>query len=222
MNATTPAQQAATRREQVKQAQLELIQETNPAPEEDYAWIRSTQDIKTFAEALLDPDYKNWQADGGFDEDYLTQDVIQALKTGRITVYSSYPIKAGVFVTPSRMEAWAYSSTGWAGIHSKQVPIDDVAWIDPTQGQYAPQRYAIQVYNQNRREPSLEEQYLAEVAATRHYTSPQTDDATRAAMIAGQQQGLGSAAAMGQASPQSALQPSIQPAQPAAQAGLTL
>ena len=60
----------------------------------------------------------------------------QALRDGEIEVFSSYPIKAGVFVTPSRMEAESYAGRG--KIYSKTVKPDDVAWIDPTQGQFAP------------------------------------------------------------------------------------
>ena len=59
-----------------------------------------------------------------------------AVKNGKVTVYSSYPIGNGVFVTPSRMEAESYSANG--KVYSKTVNVDDVAWIDPTQGQYAP------------------------------------------------------------------------------------
>ena len=59
----------------------------------------------------------------------------QALATGKITVYSSYPIIQGTFVTPSKMEAESYSGTG--KVYKKTVDIKDVAWIDPTQGQYA-------------------------------------------------------------------------------------
>ena len=36
------------------------------------------------------------------------------------------------------MEAEMYAGNG--KIYSKRVPLDDVAWIDPTQGQYAPIR----------------------------------------------------------------------------------
>ena len=59
----------------------------------------------------------------------------KAIKSGKITVYSSYPIKQGIFVSPSYMEAESYAGTG--KVYEKTVKLTDVAWIDPTQGQYA-------------------------------------------------------------------------------------
>ena len=53
----------------------------------------------------------------------------------KIVVYSSHPIKNGTFVTPSKMEATSYASSD--KVYSKVVSLYDVAWIDPTQGQYA-------------------------------------------------------------------------------------
>ncbi len=61
--------------------------------------------------------------------------VREALDTGKIKVYSSYPIEQGIFVTPSKTEAKSYSGTG--KVYSKEISLEDVAWIDPTQGQYA-------------------------------------------------------------------------------------
>ena len=40
-----------------------------------------------------------------------------------------------MFVSPSKMEVKGYSGDG--KIYSKEVDIEDVAWIDSTQGQYA-------------------------------------------------------------------------------------
>ena len=51
-----------------------------------------------------------------------------------ITVYSSHMIEPGVFVTPSKMEAQSYSGDG--KVYTKTVMLTDVAWINPTQGQY--------------------------------------------------------------------------------------
>ena len=50
-------------------------------------------------------------------------------------MYSSYPIKNGTFATPSKMEAMSYASSD--KVYSKVVSLYDLAWIDPTQGQYA-------------------------------------------------------------------------------------
>lgn len=114
--------------------QLEIINKYNPAPNTYQTWIRSTDNIKTFEEALLDSDYTGWERDG-FDESYSARDAEYAVKSGKITVYSSHPIKQGIFVTPSYMEARSYSAAG--KVYSKEVFLDEVAWIDPTQGQYA-------------------------------------------------------------------------------------
>ncbi len=114
--------------------QFEIINKYNPAPNEYQTWIRKAEDIKTFENTLKDTDWDGWEQNG-FDESYSAQNVKDALETGKITVYSSHPIKQGVFVTPSPMEARSYSSDG--KIYSKKVALNDVAWIDPTQGQYA-------------------------------------------------------------------------------------
>ena len=117
-----------------KQLQFEIINKYNPAPNEYQTWIRTSDDIKSFDAALKDTDYAGWEQNG-FDESYSAADAEFALKSGKITVYSSHPIKQGVFVTPSAMEARSYS--GYGKIYSKEVYLDSVAWIDPTQGQYA-------------------------------------------------------------------------------------
>ena len=117
-----------------KKKQLEIIKENNPAEDDVHTWIRSVDDIKTFDEALVDDDWEGWEH-SGFNPDYDGDMAKQALKSGEITVYSSYDIKQGIFVTPSKMEAESYSGDG--KVFSKKVKLEDVAWIDPTQGQYA-------------------------------------------------------------------------------------
>lgn len=116
------------------QQQFEIVSKYNPAPNEYQTWIRSADEIKSFEDALKISDYVGWETDG-FDESYSARDAEFALKSGKITIYSSHPIKQGVFVTPSPMEAKSYSSDGT--IYSKEVFLDEIAWIDPTQGQYA-------------------------------------------------------------------------------------
>lgn len=119
-----------------KAKQLEIIQNNNPVHDDYHTWIRSVEDIKTFQEALNDSDYKEYFDSGeDFDESYTNKMVRDALEKGSIRVYSSYPIKDGIFVTPSIMEAQSYSGDG--KVYSKIVNLNDVAWIDPTQGQYA-------------------------------------------------------------------------------------
>ena len=117
--------------ESVKARQFQIIQENNPAGDDYHTWIRSAEEIKTFEETLRDPD---WDYDE-FDPDYSRKDAEKAVRTGEITVYSSYPIQQGTFVSPSRMEAESYARNG--KVYQKTVKLSDVAWIDPTQGQYA-------------------------------------------------------------------------------------
>ncbi len=118
--------------EQHKQQQLDIIQKNNPVNDDYHTWIRNTDDIKTFEETLQDDD---WSSGDDFDPDYTWNMAQEALDSGKITVYSSYPIEQGIFVTPSKMEAESYSGNG--KVYFKTVNLQDVAWIDPTQGQYA-------------------------------------------------------------------------------------
>lgn len=121
-----------------KQKQLEIIQNNNPAEDDYHTWIRNIDDIKTFDETLEDIDYKEYyEAGEDFDETYSADMAKEALATGKITVYSSYPIEQGIFVSPSRMEASQYAGGDINKLYSKEVNLSDVAWIDPTQGQYA-------------------------------------------------------------------------------------
>lgn len=114
--------------------QLKIIHAHNPAPNDYQTWIRNINDVKTFDETLKDSDFIGWE-DEGFDESYSAADARIALEAGKITVYSSHPIGQGVFVSPSYMEAKNYSGNG--KVYSKEVALTDIAWIDPTQGQYA-------------------------------------------------------------------------------------
>ena len=116
----------------MKKKQLKIILENNPCNDDYHTWIRKLSDIKTFEETFLDDDYIGYD---NFMPDYHRSDAEEALRAGEITVYSSYPIEQGTFVTPSRMEAEGYSGTG--KVYSKKVRLTDVAWIDITQGQYA-------------------------------------------------------------------------------------
>lgn len=117
-----------------KETQLSIINDTNPAPDDYHTWVRSIDDILTLQEAVdavlaEDPEYElSTYPD-------VSDDIIrEALRTGRITIYSSKPIKNGVFVTPSMMQAMDYS--GGTKVFSKEVPIRDVAWINTDEGQY--------------------------------------------------------------------------------------
>lgn len=126
----------------LKERQMQVIQESNPAPDEYHTWIRSAEEIKTFQEAMQDPEWAEYDE---YNPDYTRAMAEEALESGEIEVFSSYPIEAGGFVTPSRMEAESYAGDGQ--IFSRRVPLTDVAWIDPTQGQYAPAgraRYSVE------------------------------------------------------------------------------
>ena len=115
-----------------KEAQLRIIQEKSPAPNSYNTWIRSIEDVHTLDEVLEDPEW-NYNE---FNPDYTREMAREALRKGAIRVYSSNPIADGIFVTPSAMEAASYA--GERHIYSEMVSVKDIAWIDPTQGQYAP------------------------------------------------------------------------------------
>ena len=120
----------------LKQRQNEIIQNSNPVNDAYHTWIRTVNDIKTYKEALNDADYKEYfEAGENFDDSYTANMAKEALESGKITVYSSNPIEQGTFVSPSKMEAESYSASG--KVYSKEVNLTDIAWIDPTQGQYA-------------------------------------------------------------------------------------
>ena len=112
--------------------QYDIIQNANPAEDDQHTWIRSADEIMDYRSAVED----FGALDGGVSPDFTAEDVRAALDSGRMTVYSSKPIEAGGFVTPSRMEARDYAGGG--RVYSKVVALDDVAWIDATEGQYAP------------------------------------------------------------------------------------
>ena len=116
----------------LKQKQLDIILKNNPVQDDYHTWIRTVDDIKTLEETIADSDWADYDE---FNPDLTKKDIEDAINSGKIMVYSSYPIGQGIFVSPSRMEAESYSSDG--KVYSKEVNIDDVAWIDPTQGQYA-------------------------------------------------------------------------------------
>ena len=127
--------------QELKQKQLETILTFNPMLDDYHTGIRTISDIHTFQE-LYDEEILNGSTYDEFDlvvydepKSLYVPDIEEILKKGTITVYSSYPIKQGVFVTPSKVEAHSYS--GGKPIHSRRVRLTDVAWIDFNEGQYA-------------------------------------------------------------------------------------
>lgn len=116
----------------LKSKQLEVINKNNAAPDDYHTWIRSEDDIKTFDEAFFEEGEYS-----GFDPDFTENMAKESKKTGKVTVYSSYPIEDGVFVSPSKLEASQYAGGDENKLYSKEVNINDVAWIDGAEGQYA-------------------------------------------------------------------------------------
>lgn len=115
-----------------KEAQYEEIVKANPMRDDIHAGIRSAEDILTFEEALVEDGLEGED----IAPDFTAEMAQEAIDSGKITVYSSKDIKTGSFVTPSKMEAKSYAGSG--SIRSMEVSLDDVAWLDSIQGQYAP------------------------------------------------------------------------------------
>lgn len=137
-NGTTRGSGGSSARGGIKQAQLDIINRSNPMLDDYHTGIRSVSDIKTWAEAVEIA--SNDARDGGWEEissypDVTNEMVRRAQETGRITVYSSHPIENGNFVTPSRMQAQDYAGGG--RLYSREVAVDDVAWINVDEGQFA-------------------------------------------------------------------------------------
>jgi len=111
-----------------KQMQFDIISNNNPMQDEYHTGIRSEDDIKTFEEAINDEESFVWG-------DYSKEDAQRDLEKGTVTVYSSKPIEQGAFVSTSQNQARDYA--GGNKIYSQEVPIEDVAWINGDEGQYA-------------------------------------------------------------------------------------
>lgn len=119
-----------------KQAQLDIIKKHNPMQDDVHTGIRKVEDIKSFDE-VLGESRKNQAEYGELTYPDMNIDMMEsAAESGMITVYSSYPIKQGVFVTPSYMNAQDYAG-GSGRVYQATVPVDDVAWIAEDEGQYA-------------------------------------------------------------------------------------
>lgn len=115
---------------ELKQAQYEVIQRTNPMQDEYHVGIRSVNDIKTFDETIDDKDSFVWG-------DYSQEDAKRDLAKNEITIYSSKPIENGVFVSTSYRQAQEYAGGKGAKVYKKTVPLDYVAWINGDEGQFA-------------------------------------------------------------------------------------
>lgn len=114
-----------------KGKQLEIIKNTNPMLDDYHTGIRNIEDIKTFDEVIND------DGESFAWGDFSKEDAEKALKDGKVTVYSSYPIKQGTFVSTSRIQAEEYAGGRGNRVYSKTIPLDSVAWINGDEGQYA-------------------------------------------------------------------------------------
>lgn len=115
-----------------KVAQYKIIQENNPMLDDYHVGIRKPSDIKTWDEVLTEDD-----GDSFAWGDFSKADAEKAQKTGKITVYSSYPIRQGVFVSTSRIQAQQYAGGEGGKVYSKKIPLSKVAWINGDEGQFA-------------------------------------------------------------------------------------
>lgn len=116
----------------LKEKQLEIIKKENPMLDDYHTGIRTIDDIKTPEEAFKtkideDEDYSY--------PDFTQEDGEKALESGKITVYSSKEIKQGTFVSPSKSMVQDYAGDG--KIFEQTISINDVAWINSDEGQYA-------------------------------------------------------------------------------------
>lgn len=118
----------------LKKQQNEIIQSTNPMNNEYNTGIRNENDIKTWDEVLNLDDETEGQFAWG---DYTREDALQAQKDGKVKVYSSTPIENGNFVSTSKIQATEYAGGNPSKVYSKEVPLNEVAWINGDEGQYA-------------------------------------------------------------------------------------
>ena len=116
-----------------KVEQYKIVQQTNPMNDDYHVGIRKPSDIKTWKEAVVSSKNDDAFAWGDFSEN----DAKKALQSGKITIYSSYPIKQGVFVSTSRVQSEQYAGGKGKKVYSKVVPLEDVAWINGDEGQFA-------------------------------------------------------------------------------------
>lgn len=155
-----------------KQEQFNIIQGSNPRDTNlsNHTWINNKSDIKSFDEVISDED---------FTPDYTKEDYNKAKQSGVITVYSSKPIANGEFVTPSQQIAKDYA--GSEKIYSKEVSINDVAWISASEGQLASNNESIiqeqQIQNDVNEKPKYNEtlDQRVKLADTRKEISKATD-----------------------------------------------
>ena len=117
-----------------KQKQYDILQKTNPMLDEYHTGIRQPGEIKTWNEAMQDAEQ---DGEGYSWGDFSKEDAEKTLKNNSIKIYSSYPIKNGVFVSTSFDQAKHYAGGDGSKVYSKTINPDEVAWINVDEGQYA-------------------------------------------------------------------------------------
>lgn len=120
----------AYNKQQLKENQLEVVKEKNPAPNEYQTWIRSVEDIKTFDEVIGDDESFVWG-------DYTREDALRDLERGEVTVYSSNDIMDGNFVSTSYRQALDYAGGDAKNVREATLPLNYIAWINGDEGQVA-------------------------------------------------------------------------------------
>ena len=113
----------------LKEKQLEIINKSNHMLDDYHLGIRSIEDIKTFDEVINDDESFVYG-------DFSKEDAEKALEKGTVTVYSSKPIEQGSFVSTSKNMAQDYAGRN-GKVYSQEVSLNDVAWINGDEGQYA-------------------------------------------------------------------------------------
>ena len=109
-----------------KSDMVKIIEENNPVYNDYATWVRTEDDIQNVTEIFGD------QFEGMYP-DFTKEMAEEALKTGKVMVYSSKPFSLGSFVTPSKMYAESYSGDG--KIYKGLMSLENIAWIDEGEGQ---------------------------------------------------------------------------------------
>ena len=157
----------------LKEKQLEIIKKENPMLDDYHTGIRTIDDIKTPEEAFKtkideDEDYSY--------PDFTQEDGEKALESGKITVYSSKEIKQGTFVSPSKSMVQDYAGDG--KIFEQTISINDVAWINSDEGQYAKVDNSKHSQKSSAWQEHLEKNYKA--TGTRTYFDEMTNTTKKA------------------------------------------
>lgn len=120
-----------------KEAQFELLQETNPMHDDIHTGIRSADEINYLNDLVRDYDADTSEMFAY--PDFQLDDAKSAISKGEIEVFSSHPIEPGTFVTPSKMMAQDYAGGRDAKVYSKVMPIEDyAAMAHGDEGNYLP------------------------------------------------------------------------------------